>query len=398
MPTVCVFPLPTEPPKHDWRLWKSPVPILGLPTKPLFGGALPLHSKPGASARLLLNFDGSVISQWNGHFGFTVRPFNNREDNQVISYIWQRVAYDYRQFDIDVSTDVAASDSRPTAFCYIGGAYTDWFGSSAGGVSVVGGFRFAYLGTGYEQCFIFSESLGDNPKYVADAASHEDGHLFGLEHQSIWSGGVLINEYRSDGPIMGIPYSAANPFWTIGPTPSSETVLQDDVATIGGSPNGFGFTPALGDDGFMSATNVFENGLLSLIFENSNYANVGDATGLRGSSTAGVFYISLHTTTTGPGEAGSQTTNEAAYTSYARQSVVRSTSGWTVASGVCDNDGVITFPQATGGTETEQSFGIGSDVSGAGNAFLWGALGASLAVSTGITPSFAIGALDITLD
>ena len=47
----------------------------------------------------------------------------------------------------------------------------------------------------------------------------------------------------------------------------------------------------------MSATDVFENGLLSLIFENANYANVGDATGLRGSSTAGVFYISLHTGT-----------------------------------------------------------------------------------------------------
>jgi hypothetical protein len=63
----------------------------------------------------------------------------------------------------------------------------------------------------------------------------------------------------------------------------------------------------------MSATNVFENGLLSLIFENANYANVGDATGLRGSSTAGVFYVSLHTAN--PNETGSQTTSEAAYTS-----------------------------------------------------------------------------------
>ena len=58
----------------------------------------------------------------------------------------------------------------------------------------------------------------------------------------------------------------------------------------------------------MSATNVFENGLLSLIFENANYANVGDATGLRGSTTAGVFYISLHTAD--PGETGSQNTTE----------------------------------------------------------------------------------------
>lgn len=146
----------------------------------------------------------------------------------------------------------------------------------------------------------------------------------------------------------------------------------------------------------MSATNAFENGLLSLIFENANYANVGDATGLRGSSTAGVFYISLHTGD--PGEAGSQTTSETAYTNYARVSVARSTAGWTVASGVADNDSVITF--ATGGAtgSTLTNFGIGSDSSGAGNLFLKGALTASLAVSNGITPSYAAGALDVSLD
>lgn len=146
----------------------------------------------------------------------------------------------------------------------------------------------------------------------------------------------------------------------------------------------------------MSATNVFENGLLSLIFENANYANVGDATGLRGSSTAGVFYISLHTAN--PNETGSQNTSEAAYTSYARVSVARSTVGWSVASGVADNDSAINFPAATGGSESETHFGIGSDASAAGNLFLWGALSASLAVSSGITPAFAAGALDVTLD
>lgn len=146
----------------------------------------------------------------------------------------------------------------------------------------------------------------------------------------------------------------------------------------------------------MSMTNVAENGTLSLWFENANYANVGDATGLRGSSTAGVFYVSLHTAN--PNETGSQNTTEAGYTSYARVSVARSTAGWTVASGVADNDAAITFPAAAGGSESETHFGIGSDASAAGNLFFWGALTASLAVSTGITPSFAAGALDITLD
>jgi hypothetical protein len=145
----------------------------------------------------------------------------------------------------------------------------------------------------------------------------------------------------------------------------------------------------------MSASDVFENGLLTLIFENGNYANVGDATGLRGSTVPGVFYISLHTAD--PGEAGTQTTSEATYTSYARVSVARSAAQWTAASGVTTNDNAITFPACTGGSNTITHFAIGSDVSGAGNLFMSGALTASLSVSTGITPSFAAGQLSITL-
>ncbi len=146
----------------------------------------------------------------------------------------------------------------------------------------------------------------------------------------------------------------------------------------------------------MSATNAFENGLLSLIFENANLANVGDATGLRGSTTAGSFYISLHTAD--PGETGTQTTSETAYTSYARVAVARSTAGWTVTSGVADNDSAINFPACTGGSSTITNFGVGSDSTTAGNLFIKGALTASLAVSSGITPSFAAGALDVSLD
>ena len=146
----------------------------------------------------------------------------------------------------------------------------------------------------------------------------------------------------------------------------------------------------------MSATNAFENKVLSLYLENADAANIGDATGLRGSTTAGSVHVSLHTAN--PNETGNQTTSEAAYTSYARVAVARSTAGWSVASGVGDNDSAVTFPAATGGSETETHFGLGSASSGAGNLDLWGALTASLAVSSGITPSFAAGALDVTCD
>lgn len=69
--------------------------------------------------------------------------------------------------------------------------------------------------------------------------------------------------------------------------------------------------------------------LLNLLFNNTNAANIGDATGLRGSSSAGSLYLSLHTAD--PGLTGDQTTSEATYTSYTRVGVVRTSSGWTIA-------------------------------------------------------------------
>lgn len=146
----------------------------------------------------------------------------------------------------------------------------------------------------------------------------------------------------------------------------------------------------------MSATNAFETSLLGLIITNVAAANVGDASGLQPSATAGVFWISLHTAS--PGETGDQTTNETAYTNYARQDEARNTTQWTVTGNTADNDNAIPFPQCGASGATLTHFGLGSATSGAGNLFLYGALTASLAVSSGITPEFAAGALDITLD
>jgi hypothetical protein len=146
----------------------------------------------------------------------------------------------------------------------------------------------------------------------------------------------------------------------------------------------------------MSATNAFETALLTLLFNNTDLANVGDAAGLQNSATAGSFYVSLHTGD--PGEAGDQTTSEATYTDYARVAVARSGAGWTVSGANVSNTAAITFPTASAGSNTITHFGIGSDASGAGNLFFKGALSASRVVSAGITPSFAIGELDVNAD
>lgn len=149
----------------------------------------------------------------------------------------------------------------------------------------------------------------------------------------------------------------------------------------------------------MSASNAFESAILSLIFENANIANLGDATGVRGSAAAGSVFIALHTAD--PGEAGDQTTNEVAYTGYARVAVARSTAGWTVsgtAPTTVTNDAEVAFGACTAGSATATHYSIGRDTSGTGLILLSGALTASLAISNGITPRFAAGQLAATAD
>lgn len=146
----------------------------------------------------------------------------------------------------------------------------------------------------------------------------------------------------------------------------------------------------------MSKTNSMENGMLLLFFNNTDFANIGDAGGLQNSAAAGSFYVSLHTSD--PGEAGDQTTNEISYTGYARVAVARSGAGWTVSGNAVSNAAAITFGLCTAGSGTATHFGVGTALSAAGVLLYKGALSASLAISAGITPEFAIGDLDITED
>ena len=149
----------------------------------------------------------------------------------------------------------------------------------------------------------------------------------------------------------------------------------------------------------MSASNDFENSGLLLFFNNTNIANIGDVTGVRGSTVAGSLYVALHTAD--PGEAGKQNTSETTYTGYARQAVARSAAGWTV-SGTAPtqavNAAIITFPPSTVGTPTITHFSVGYEVSGATNILASGALTTSQVINIGGVNTFAIGALVVTLD
>jgi hypothetical protein len=146
----------------------------------------------------------------------------------------------------------------------------------------------------------------------------------------------------------------------------------------------------------MSKSNAAETALLALLFNNTDFAGIGDAGGLQNSATAGSLYVSLHTSD--PGEAGTQSTNETAYTNYARVAVARSGAGWTVSGATATNTAQVTFPQCGASGATITHVGIGTDASGAGTLLYSGALNSSLAVALNITPLFAASGLTVTED
>jgi ABC-type dipeptide/oligopeptide/nickel transport system ATPase component len=141
-----------------------------------------------------------------------------------------------------------------------------------------------------------------------------------------------------------------------------------------------------------SMTNGFENSLALLLFNNTTIANIGDATGLVGSSTAGSTQLALAAVALTDADTV-LTSNEIAYTGYARPTQARSSGGWTVSNDTVSNAGLIVFGQMTaGGPDTAVHLGLG--FIGTGDVLrLHQDLNADLVINNGINPQFAVGAL-----
>lgn len=131
----------------------------------------------------------------------------------------------------------------------------------------------------------------------------------------------------------------------------------------------------------MSKGNTFENDWLKLVFNATAIANLAD-----NAATAPLtsLYVALHTAD--PGEAGDQTTSEAAYTSYARVAVARTTGGWTVTNNSVSPAADISFPAGTGGTGTATHFSVGVAASGASKILYKGTVTPNIVMGSGVTP------------
>jgi len=142
----------------------------------------------------------------------------------------------------------------------------------------------------------------------------------------------------------------------------------------------------------MPKSTTFCNSLLDLILRGTAIADIADNDA---TSPATNLYISLHTAD--PGVGGSQLTNEASYTGYARLAIDRTGTGWdAAAAGASVNASLAQFAECTAGSATVTHVAIGKASSGAGLVLYAGALSASRAISAGIQPQFADSALTVT--
>lgn len=220
-----------------------------------------LNSYPSANAVIFLDFDGQTVdnTSWNYAGPIVCNPSNL--DNVKITSVFNRVAEDYRPFNINVTTDSTRffAASPFTRMRIIITTSWEWYGA-AGGVSMVGSFTWGDDTPG----FVFSGQLGYNVKYISEAVSHEAGHTLGLYHQANWDANcVKISDYHygvgtgeiSWAPIMGVGYYKNLTLWNNGATPTACAAYQSDLSVITGS-NGFSFRPDDYASNFTDAANI----------------------------------------------------------------------------------------------------------------------------------------------
>jgi len=230
------------------NLFRSVLIVLSLISTQAATAQVPkLSSYPSASAVLFLDFDGHTVSNTSWNYNGPIYCGASGLDNTQITEIFNRVSEDYRPFNINVTTDstkylAAPANRRMRVILTIS---SSWYGSGAGGVSFVGSFTWG----DNTPCFVFTALLGYNPKYLAEAASHEAGHSFGLYHQATYNSScVLTSEYNYGtgsgetgwAPIMGVGYYKNITTWFDGPNPYGGcTGSQKDLDII--TSNGFGY-------------------------------------------------------------------------------------------------------------------------------------------------------------
>lgn len=126
----------------------------------------------------------------------------------------------------------------------------------------------------------------------------------------------------------------------------------------------------------------FKNDLLRLFFHGVAIDNLADNAA---ASPLTEFFVALHTAD--PGGAGNQSTNECAYTNYARQSIGRNDTDIDVTANVMSFNVNVPFPAGVSGdNETITHVSVGVALGGATKIIAYGPYSPNQTVAEGVTP------------
>jgi hypothetical protein len=206
-----------------------------------------LNSFPSAEATVYLDFDGHQVQSAGWNNGNLINclpaPFSATQINDVFN----RVAEDFRPFNLNVTTDAAKFTAAPLnkRMRVVVTPTSSWYPAGVGGVSYVGSFTWG----DNTPAFVFTDRLNNHVKYTSECITHELGHTVGLSHQSKYDNNCALLAQYNDGwgtgetswaPLMGNSYHRNMTGWNDGPTPFGCANTQDNLTIITSS-NGFGY-------------------------------------------------------------------------------------------------------------------------------------------------------------
>lgn len=131
-------------------------------------------------------------------------------------------------------------------------------------------------------------------------------------------------------------------------------------------------------------TDYLENAWQKLLFWGTAIANIADNAAASPMTT---IYMSLHSSDPTDAPATEQTTNEVAYTGYARVAMTRDNTKWAITGGVVSPVADIEWPANGGGsTVVATHVGFGTASSGTGKMLYTAALTPSISAAPGGVP------------
>ena len=167
---------------------------------------------PAQPALIFLETAGTPPQKW-GARDVPAIPACQQPANQIAAIVAQWL----KPFNVNVTLSDpggwnldGSQPFRPQLRVVIGGTW-NWYGVLEGGAAVIGCYADQSQGN---SVYVFSDTLGSVENIAFDCL-HEIGHAAGLQHQSDFANGQLVNAYKP-GAIMGNPFIAPLLGWISG--------------------------------------------------------------------------------------------------------------------------------------------------------------------------------------